>query len=557
MSYVNRTVVVERNSRDLSARVVEFFNRAEEAVSAVSAFTKSTNLGVDYSDPAVDPQPFAPITAQYTVGDETLLRFGVDHDIVRAGLSIAPDSWSEAIRQQFAEFSKFYPPYAAPGRSTPIFSYLDIGTGTGLTKGIADGSTVGATYVTVVGNYALRKPIDVYNLDVFGQNAMAFTPRADRCTAVGRDAGAQLGVPSLQYMRDHDHDATRTVDPSDLAWDWEGIETLHPGMRLRILNYTNWPTQKEDIQFNALFGQNAGNALTRGSRNCLFGYSAGGIMWEGSDNTFMGNSAGRIAQYVNHSVAIGPSAAGKLFDTTSAIAIGSSAMGNTITANDTVGIGRFVMQNCLSAFRSAAVGHNAMNANATFDYCAGIGFEALRNDLTGTSLTGTITNSTGVGSRSRVSGSNQVQLGDNATTPYAYAALQIRSDERDKADIEPTALGLDFIERIEPVQYRWDMRDDYVDDVPEDQRAEWWSNPVKDGSKKRKRMQQGVIAQQVRDVCAAMGVDFSGLQDHAINGGNDVLTVGYEHFVPPLIRSLQEVSARLKAAEAQIAKLTK
>ena len=541
--------------QDLEDAIRADADRAEAAAVAVSVFTEEVDLGVDYANPLADPAPFAPVTAEYTVGTEMLSGFGVEHDIVRAGLSIAPDSWSEAIRQQFADFSKFYPPYAAPGRSTPIFSYLDIGTGTGLTKGIADGSTVGATYVTVVGNYALRKPIDVYNLDVFGQNAMAFTPRADRCTAVGRDAGAQMGVPSLQYMRDHDHDVTRTVDPSDPAWNWEGVETLHPGMRLRILNYTNWPTQKEDIQYNVLLGQNAGNVLTRGSRNSLFGHAAGGIMWEGSDNTFAGYNAGRIAQYVNHSIAIGPNAAAKLFDTTSAIAIGSSAMGNTITANDTVGIGRFVMQNCLTAFRSAAVGHNAMNANATFDYCAGIGFEALRNDLTGTSLTGTMTNSTGVGSRSRVSGSNQVQLGDNATTPYAYAALQVRSDERDKADIEPTALGLDFIERIQPVQYRWDMRDDYVDDIPEDQRAEWWSNPVKDGSKKRKRMQQGVIAQQVRDVCQDMGVDFSGLQDHAINGGNDVLTVGYEHFVPPVIKAIQEVSERLKAAEKQITSL--
>lgn len=575
--------VVDGNVRAVLDRiggeVEEAAEKAGGAAEAVSTFSKSTLLGVDYADPTVDPQPFGPISARYTVGDETLTGFGVDHDIVRAGLSIAPDSWAEAIRKQFADFSKFYPPYAAPGRSTPIFSYLDIGTGTGLAKGIADGSTVGATYTTVVGNYALRKPIDVYNLDVFGQNAMAFTPRADRCTAVGRDAGAQMGVPSLQYMRDHDHDATRTVDPSDPAWDWEGVETLHPGMRLRILNYTNWPTQKEDIQYNALFGQNAGNVLTRGSRNCMFGYSAGGIMWEGSDNIFMGHSAGRIAQYVNHCIAIGQNSAGKLFDTTSAIALGNSAMGNTITANDTVSIGRFSMQNCLTAFRSVAVGHNSMNAGATFDYCSGLGYESLRHDLTGAQLTGTVTNSTGVGSRSRVSGSNQVQLGDSAATPYAYVALQVRSDERDKSDIEPTTLGLEFIERIQPVQYRWDMRDDYVGDMfpapfepelAEDDAAyaaawslyrdavdarsaevsAWWSNPVKDGSRKRTRLHQGIIAQQVRDVCEDMGVDFSGFQDHAINGGNDVLTVGYEHFVPVLIRAVQELSARVGQLEA-------
>src|SRR3546814_13145999 len=61
-----------------------------------------------------------------------------------------------------------------------------------------------------------------------------------------------------------------------------------------------------------------------------------------------------------------------------------------------------------------------------------------------------------------ISGANQVQLGDSATTSYVYGTVQNRSDARDKADIRDTQLGLDFIKALRPVDYRWDMREDYL-----------------------------------------------------------------------------------------------
>lgn len=230
-------------------------------------------------------------------------------------------------------------------------------------------------------------------------------------------------------------------------------------------------------------------------------------------------------------------AARRRFALTENVIIGDAAM-----SGDAVDLTGLSLGNVILGTR-AAKDHTVLTE------CTAIGHNAMRWMVDGSSLAASIARSSALGTNSRVSGDDQIQLGGPGTTPYAYAALQVRSDERDKADIEPTALGLDFIERIQPVQYRWDMRDDYVGAIPEDQRAEWWSNPVKDGSKKRKRMQQGVIAQQVRDVCEEMGVDFSGLQDHAINGGADVLTVGYEHFVPALIRAVHELSARLRELE--------
>ena len=176
-------------------------------------------------------------------------------------------------------------------------------------------------------------------------------------------------------------------------------------------------------------------------------------------------------------------------------------------------------------------------------------------------------NSTALGYDARVSGSNQVQLGNSDTTTYAYGSVQDRSDARDKADVRDTVLGLDFISALRPVDFRWDMRDDYFDveeyeetvaDEKGDEITETRSRLVpipKDGSKKRTRYHHGLIAQEVKAVMDEMGVDFGGYQDHKINGGKDVLTIGYAELVAPLIKAVQQLSAKVERLEARIAEL--
>ena len=50
----------------------------------------------------------------------------------------------------------------------------------------------------------------------------------------------------------------------------------------------------------------------------------------------------------------------------------------------------------------------------------------------------------------------------------------------------------------------------------------------------------GLIAQEVRDVLATQGIDFGGFQDHAVNGGEDVLSLGYDELIAPMIKAIQE-----------------
>jgi hypothetical protein len=168
-----------------------------------------------------------------------------------------------------------------------------------------------------------------------------------------------------------------------------------------------------------------------------------------------------------------------------------------------------------------------------------------------------------------------VQLGNSETTTYVYGSVANRSDARDKADVRDTQLGLQFIMGLRPVDYKWDYREDYrperpaepAQDATDEEKAahkqaldDWIvackpENIVKDGSKTRIRYHHGVIAQEVKTLIDAQGVDFGGYQDHTANGGEDVLTLGYLEFIAPIIKAIQEQQAIIKTLSDRIAAL--
>ncbi len=80
-------------------------------------------------------------------------------------------------------------------------------------------------------------------------------------------------------------------------------------------------------------------------------------------------------------------------------------------------------------------------------------------------------------------------------------------------------------------------------------------NLTHDGSKTRTRFHHGLIAQEVAEVIAQTGVDFGGYQDHAANGGDDVLALGYDEFIAPLIKAVQELAARNDELAAENARV--
>lgn len=313
----------------------------------------------------------------------------------------------------------------------------------------------------------------------------------------------------------------------------------------------------------------------------------------GSNNTAVGNSA--------------------LLSTTTGsqnTAVGSGALQNHTAGNNNTAVGyNTLLQNSLGAVNNTAVGSFALVANTTGSNNTAVGLDTLsiattgsENTATGSSALSSVTtqtNCSGLGFNAQVTGSNQVQLGNSATTTYVYGTVQNRSDLRDKADVRDIAIGLEFINALRPVDYKWDMREDYRVPAPEkpsvqspaalndnptaeqkldfekqqqkydkaiseyNTAVEKWresnkfENIVKDGSKKRGRYHQGLIAQEVKSVIDKLGIDFGGYQDHKLSGGEDVLSIGYDELIAPLIKSVQELSLKNSMLLSRIEALEK
>ena len=298
-----------------------------------------------------------------------------------------------------------------------------------------------------------------------------------------------------------------------------------------------------DLQVNGInVGQGA--LVTTNFNNTAVGNRAGNSNSGGNSNTAIGSYA--LQQNISNSnnTAIGTGSLEKTKGDNNT-AVGASALFNNIGGQNNVSIGVNSSLSAGSVSNNTSIGTNSLFGNTLWSNCTALGYDA------------------------GVSGSNEVQLGNSATTPYAYQALNNRSDLRDKTEVRDTVLGLDFINELRPVDYKWDMREDYRSEMPspleldateEEKDAhkilmDEWLESVKienlthDGTHTRNRYHHGLIAQEVQDVIEASGVDFGGFQDHKVNGGSDVLSLGYSELIAPMIKAIQELTARINVLE--------
>jgi hypothetical protein len=99
---------------------------------------------------------------------------------------------------------------------------------------------------------------------------------------------------------------------------------------------------------------------------------------------------------------------------------------------------------------------------------------------------------------------------------------------------------------LRPTKHKWDYRDDYQTEYNEKHMDDKNFIPKKitdfkhDGTHKRKRFHQSFMAHEVKMVMDELNIDFSGYQDHSLNGGEKVLSLGYSAFIPPIVKAIQE-----------------
>jgi len=207
---------------------------------------------------------------------------------------------------------------------------------------------------------------------------------------------------------------------------------------------------------------------TSGGSGALSNNTTGGYNTAFGDRALLNNTGGNY-NTVSGALALSRNSTGS----------GNTASGYRTLLNNDTGSGNTVngfqalLTNSSGGYNTTS-GAFALYSNTTGSYNAAFGTAALESNITGTfntaigyaadSLAGDITNGTAIGAFAELTASNSIVLGNN-TVSKIYAnvtTITSVSDRRRKKDIRAldADLGLDFIEKLQPVSYRFNNGDE-------------------------------------------------------------------------------------------------
>lgn len=268
---------------------------------------------------------------------------------------------------------------------------------------------------------------------------------------------------------------------------------------------------------NSFVGYNSGILNSVGSQNTFLGTETGSANVDGMMNSFMGRRAGFSNTNGNENTFIGAYAGQSntegLHNSFLGVTTGSA---NTLGSENTFIGAHAGYFNNLGSYNTF-VGNFAGEANTSGNYNTFLGFEA-------DASSGNLTNASALGYGAVVNASNSVIIGNTSVTSIGgQVSWSTFSDKRLKENIRPNYLGLNFITRLEPVDYNY--------------KAEGQEGIV----------YSGLIAQDVEKVLKDLDLPFSGLVRPA--NENDFYSIRYGDFVIPLINAVQEQQEQIERLE--------
>jgi hypothetical protein len=232
---------------------------------------------------------------------------------------------------------------------------------------------------------------------------------------------------------------------------------------------------------NAFIGPFSGNNLSIGQENTFLGFSACSGMSNGSNNVVLGANAGAFgAQQIGDSILIGRRCADFL----------DSGVGNIIigTKDDNYGPNYPIsVWGTFNGDNNIMIGKNVRPSN----------FSGVNNEIT-------------------LGNSSHTVLRCNVTT------ITSLSDERDKKEIETLPVGLEFVEKLKPVKFVWNDRED---------------------ENKRDIVDFGFIAQDLKATQEEENASFLNL---VYDENPDKLEASYGKLLPILVKAIQELSEEVK-----------
>ena len=345
----------------------------------------------------------------------------------------------------------------------------------------------------------------------FGVNAgNSIASGGNNNTVVGDEAGTSVTTGVQNTLIGSEAGDALTVGVRNVAVGFDSLSSDTQGSKSIAIGRSALATQNftsATDAYNVAVGDYAGAFVTTGTNNTLIGGLAGSALTTGANNTFVGVSAGGVGVVTGNS-------------------------------NNCVGVG--ALQSLTSGANNSTLGDSAGTSVNTGSNNLLLGHDAGRTGSPGGNVT---------------AGSNVIVLGDeNITSAQIKVDWTVVSDARDKTDFTALDLGLDFVNALAPVTYKWDMRSKYGDKSAEgyDLAAQ-----TPDGTHKEDWLDIGFKAQDVEALEIAAGYKIADKTNLTTSLTSDGQQMGlqYSKFVPILVKAIQEQQALIVELEARLSAL--
>jgi hypothetical protein len=252
-------------------------------------------------------------------------------------------------------------------------------------------------------------------------------------------------------------------------------------------------------------GNNALAALTQGNANTAVGYNAAKKVTIGGGNTAIGGDALQNVTTGEYNVAVGNGSG-------PAVVLGN--------ANTFIGYGTGSSANTTSA---VAVGYQA---GTGIEGTGGTSIGAESGKFGGPFTGANITTIGYLAAPSGGAAANEITLGNSSVLNLRYyGTLVSLSDARDKTNIQPLVPGLDFINRLNPVSFDWNMRDGGKVGIAD----------------------TGFLAQDLQ----SCQTETESIPSLVFTGNPDRLEASYVKLIPVMVKAIQELTARIAVLEAR------
>ena len=267
-----------------------------------------------------------------------------------------------------------------------------------------------------------------------------------------------------------------------------GSYNIAQGYEALYNNTSGW--QNIAIGYQALHYNSTGaNNIAQGY-NCLYSNTTGFRNIATGEQALYSNSTG------TDNIAMGWKA---LYSN-----IGGATAGDGISGWGNIGIGLSALQANTTGERNTAIGHGAGETATTGSNNAYLGYNAQPSSVTD---------------------SNKITLGDSNITHLRCQVTSITalSDARDKTGIQDSVYGLDFINKLRPVTFEWNMRD---------------------GGKAGQK-DLGFLAQDFVELEDEL--DAHEILNLTMRSNPDKLEASYGRLVPILVKAVQDLSAEVQS----------